>query len=245
MRASVELKEDEKLAAEMAVAEGYAANDPRFVGHLEHLASCRLSEERYEDAISIYERAVQIRQKAKHPSRSDIAFALKNLGKAYHHAGKWDAAETTFENALLTLQNVRGVQYLLQTILESFLAMVTAAGFEERRKVLAEHVELAKKVQDEYLALTRIFRRRKWAAITKGGVLVLAWVMYLVTIHPRPWWLAASILGVGSGLYVVAMVYVGKGMLYKRAKENFDSLRWIGGTLFGETDESQSAAEES
>ncbi|MFL5587992.1 MAG: tetratricopeptide repeat protein [Ktedonobacteraceae bacterium] len=75
---------------------------------LNNLAVLYLNKGKYEEAESLFQRALVIREKGLGPEHPDTASTLNNLAVLYHDQGKDEEAESLHQRALIIREKVFG-----------------------------------------------------------------------------------------------------------------------------------------
>jgi len=99
---------EEWLLAEVRIAEGFAADDPRRATTLDNLADVLRAQERRAEAETLYRQALDLHIARLGPQHPRVAAALENLAAFYVEEGSYAAAEPHLLRAGEILEEVRG-----------------------------------------------------------------------------------------------------------------------------------------
>jgi len=98
----------------LAKAEKFGPSDPRLAATLNDLGIIYDESHRYDQAESVYKRALTIREKALGPDSSDVATTLNNLANLYKDESKYALAEPIYNRVLSIYSKTTGAdsQYM-------------------------------------------------------------------------------------------------------------------------------------
>ena len=73
-----------------------------------NLAILYYAQGKYNEAETLYKKALKIREEVLGVNHPDTAFSYSNLAKLYHAQGKYEEAETLYQKALKICEDVLG-----------------------------------------------------------------------------------------------------------------------------------------
>lgn len=91
---------EELYANALQQAETFGPADPHLAANLNNLAELYRQRDRFTEAEPLYERSIDIWQKARGFQDPSLAPVLSNLGELYRQMGRYPAAEPLFKRAL-------------------------------------------------------------------------------------------------------------------------------------------------
>src|SRR6218665_1486519 len=103
---------------------------------------------RYEDALRLHERALELRQKALGPQHAMVAASINNLGTVLSAMGKFEAARVWYERALQLRRKTQGPSHPLVALSYSNLGatLLELGRYDEARDMHEHALAIRKKV---------------------------------------------------------------------------------------------------
>ncbi|MFQ5417469.1 MAG: tetratricopeptide repeat protein, partial [Myxococcota bacterium] len=89
----------------LAKSEKYGDEDPRLAQSLHMLANLAVQQERYDEAVPLYERWIDVRERGLHPEDAVFADGLEALAGVHMVEGHHAAAVPLYERALAVREN--------------------------------------------------------------------------------------------------------------------------------------------
>ncbi|MCH8269351.1 MAG: tetratricopeptide repeat protein, partial [Acidobacteria bacterium] len=90
---------------------GQDDDDAHLATELNNWAEVYRDQGQYTEAELLYQRALEIREKALGPEHPDVAVSLNNLAEMYHTQGKYGEAESLFLRSLAIREKVLGPEH--------------------------------------------------------------------------------------------------------------------------------------
>ena len=120
---------EKQFKAAIEEAEKFGPGDTRLATSLSYLAEVYVVQQKYAEAEPLYQRALEIREKAKGPEHHDVLVSLNNLAAVYYVHGKYAEAESFYKRSLSILEKVQGPDSPeVATILNNLAELYRAQG---------------------------------------------------------------------------------------------------------------------
>ena len=209
------------------IAGTFAAGDSRLPASLNNLGLVHYVEDEYDEAESLFQRAISIQQETLGADHPDVARSLNNLGLLYYDQDRYVETEEAYVRALAITEKALGPDHpLVATGLHNMAGLYRAQGMNReaeplyvraldiRNKALgSDHADLAPVLNS--LALLYADQGRLGEAETAFGRSLAIYEKSFGPDHPG----VAKSLNNLAGLYYQRRQYDGAELLYKRVLE--------------------------
>ncbi|GAF82286.1 unnamed protein product, partial [marine sediment metagenome] len=123
----------------LAESEAYGDEDPRLAQSLHMLANLAVQQERYDDAVPLYERWMDVRERGFHPEDAVFADGIEALAGIHMIQGRYAEAVPLYERAVAVRENDTSMDNIaLADSLENLAAAYEAVGRRDDSSSLYE-----------------------------------------------------------------------------------------------------------
>ncbi len=131
----------------LTIDQAFDPNSTKVAAHLNNLAAPYQAQGKYAEAEPLYQRALEIREKALGKGHPDVAQSLNNLASLYQAQGKYAEAEPLYQRALAIIEKAMGKEHPYVAIsLNSLAVLYRAQGrYAKAEPLFKRAVEIAEK----------------------------------------------------------------------------------------------------
>jgi tetratricopeptide (TPR) repeat protein len=114
---------------EQALATWTKASHPKIAAAYNNMAAIRFSQERYDDAMALHDKSLQVKKKVLGPGHPYVAMSYRNMAEVLaHQEGKMEEAKKMYHKAHKVLINALGDEHPEVAALKAHKAMTLRGG---------------------------------------------------------------------------------------------------------------------
>ena len=118
---------ESRVAEAIKEAKKIGTQDRRLAQSLTSLAAIYLRQGKSEEAVPLFKRALEIREKVLGPGHADVGSSLNNLATGYYRLGRYNEAEPLYERSLAIWEKILGSTHSRTVTVRKNLALLRQA----------------------------------------------------------------------------------------------------------------------